>query len=153
MRLPISLALAIAAALYLSACGTTRTITHTVVSPSPSPSALPAITVTVTAPPPPPGTRIGKWSGSGNAVTPAFNAPATGDYVVYWTFWGNVDPQLGQPSNFIMSTTDPSATADGLPNVVQATGQGSTEVQGASGTESFNIQASGNWLIKVFTAP
>lgn len=151
MRLPISLAIAIALSIALASCASTKTVTRVVTSPSPV--AGPTVVVTTSAPPPAPGTRIGKWSGTGNQVTPAFNAPQSGNYVVVWSFNGNVDPQLGQPSNFIVNTTDSSAIGDGLPNVIQAQGQGSTEVTGAQGTESFNVQATGFWTIKVFTAP
>ncbi len=42
----------------------------------------PTVTKTVTVPPPPVGSVIGNWSGTGNQVTPAFNATASGDYIV-----------------------------------------------------------------------
>jgi hypothetical protein len=42
----------------------------------------PTVIETVPAPPPPAGSAIGKWSGTGNEVTPAFSAPASGDYIV-----------------------------------------------------------------------
>jgi hypothetical protein len=114
----------------------------------------PTVTKQVPAPPPPAGTTLGTWSGAGNQVTPAFNPPSSGDYIVKWTFSGNVDPQLGQASNFIVSTTDSNAMGDGLPNVIQASSSGSTEVTGATGSaESFNVQATGSWTITVVSAP
>ena len=111
------------------------------------------VTKTVPAPPPPAGTVVGTWSGTGNQATPAFNAPASGNYVVSWTYSGNVDPQMGGANNFIINANDQSAMADGLPNDIAASGSGSTEVTGASGVESFNVQATGQWTIKVVTAP
>jgi hypothetical protein len=120
-----------------------RTVTRIVPSPIPGPTVY----RTVTAPPPAPGTAIGTWSGTGNAATPAFNAPASGDYTVSWTFSNNDD------SNFAITATDSNAAALGLPNVIQSSGSGSTEVTGASGTESFDVMATGNWTIKAVTAP
>ena len=111
------------------------------------------VTKTVPAPPPPAGTVVGTWSGTGNQATPAFNAPASGNYVVSWTYSGNIDPQMGGANNFIINANDQSAMADGLPNDIAASGSGSTEVTGASGVESFNVQATGQWTIKVVTAP
>jgi hypothetical protein len=125
----------------------TRTITRD--RPVPGPT----VTQTVPAPPPSAGTEIGSWSGTGNQNTPAFNASANGNYVVSWTYSGNVDPSIGGGSNFIISATDGSAMAEGLPNAIAASGSGSTEVTGASGTESFNVQATGSWTITVKTAP
>jgi hypothetical protein len=110
-------------------------------------------TVQVPAPPPPAGTLIGRWSGSGNQVTPSFNAPASGNYIVKWAYSGNVDPSFGGGTNFAISTTDSNAMGLGLPNDIAASGSGSTEVTGASGTESFNVQATGQWTIKVISAP
>jgi hypothetical protein len=112
----------------------------------------PTITKTVPAPPPPAGSVIGTWSGTGNQVTPAFNAPASGNYIVKWTFSGNADSYGG--SNFAISTTDQSAEGLGLPNVIQSSGSGSTEVTGATGaSESFNVEATGSWTITVVSAP
>jgi hypothetical protein len=115
----------------------------------------PAVTETgqVPAPPPSAGTVIGRWSGSGNQVTPAFNAPASGNYIVKWAYSGNVDPSFGGGTNFAISTTDSNAQGLGLPNDIAASGHGSTEVTGASGTQSFNVQAAGHWTIKVISAP
>jgi hypothetical protein len=113
----------------------------------------PTVTVQVSAPPPAAGTLIGRWSGSGNQVTPAFNAPASGNYIVKWAYSGNVDPSFGSGTNFAISTTDPNAQGLGLPNDIAASGHGSTEVTGASGSQSFNVQAAGHWTIKVISAP
>lgn len=109
-----------------------------------------------TAPPPAPSptpTLIGTWSGTGNQNTPSFSAPASGNYVVSWSYSGNTDPQFGGPNNFIIENTDSSADALGLPNDIQSSGSGSTEVTMASGTESFNVQATGQWTITVNAAP
>jgi hypothetical protein len=95
---------------------------------------------------------MGSWSGSGNRVTPAFNAPASGDYIVAWTFSGNDADGASGGDNFIISATDSSASALGLPNTIATSGLGSTEVTGASGSESFNVQATGNWTITVTSA-
>ena len=117
------------------------------VSPSPS-----VITVTASPAQPPAGTKLGSWSGSGNQNTPPFSAPASGDYVVKWTFSGNTD-SFGNGSNFIINDTDSQAQSFGLPNAIGGSGSGSTEVTGASGTESFNVQSAGSWTITVTSAP
>jgi hypothetical protein len=138
------------AAVVLAACSSaTRTVTvvKTVAVPGP------VVTVTVPSSPPPAGTRIGMWSGSGNENTPAFTAPASGDYVVSWTYSGNDDPSSGGATNFAIMATDSNAQALDLPNDIAASGSGSTEVTGASGTESFNVQAAGSWTITVTSAP
>lgn len=116
----------------------TRTVTQIQTVPVPGP------TITDTAPPS--GAVIGTWSGTGNSNTPAFNAPASGDYIVTWSYSNN------QGSNFIITATDQGANGFGLPNDIQSSGSGSTEVTGASGTESFNVQAVGSWTIKVVSA-
>ncbi len=33
------------------------------------------------------------WPGTGNEVTPAFSAPASGNYIVSWNYSGNVAAQ------------------------------------------------------------
>ena len=137
----------IGAAAHTHVTTRTATVTKTVQVPGPT------VTKTVPAPPPPAGTVVGTWSGTGNQATPAFNAPASGNYVVSWTYSGNIDPQMGGANNFIINANDQSAMADGLPNDIAASGSGSTEVTGASGVESFNVQATGQWTIKVVTAP
>jgi hypothetical protein len=122
---------------------------HTAYRNVPGPTVtVPGPTVTVSPAAPPTGTLVGRWSGSGNETTPSFNAPATGDFIVYWTYSAN------DGSNFIISDTDSNADSLGLPNDIASSGSGSTEVTGASGdVESFNVQATGSWTIKVVTAP
>lgn len=129
---------------------------HTVVRTVAGPTVVqhdpgPVKTVTVPAPPPPAGTVINTFHGTGNQVTPAFNVPASGDYVVKWSFSGNVDPQLGQPSNFIIGNTG-DGIGDGLANTIAASGSGSTEVTMATGTDTLNVQADGSWAITVISA-
>jgi hypothetical protein len=73
--------------------------------------------------------------------------------VVSWSYSGNVDNSFGtsQPSNFAIQNTG-DGMGLGLPNDIAASGHGSTEVTGASGTESFNVQAVGSWTITVKAA-
>lgn len=110
-------------------------------------------TATVSAPPPLPGATIGTWSGSGNEVTPAFNVPDSGDYIVAWSYYGNVDTSLGSsdPANFAISENG-SGDGGNLPNDSATSGSGSTEVIGASGSDSFNVEAAGHWTITVKAA-
>jgi hypothetical protein len=138
-------------AIAVGACSSTKTvpgptITKTVTVPGPT------TTQTVSPPPPPAGTQIGTWSGTGNQVTPAFNAPTSGDYIVKWTFSGNDADGAAGGDNFIISATDSSAEALGLPNTIATSGSGSTEVTEASGVETFNVQATGSWTITVTSA-
>lgn len=140
----------------IGACSSTSTVTRTVPGPTVTATvqvAGPTVTQTVSAPPPAAGTKMGAWSGTGNQVTPAFNAPASGDYIVAWTFSGNDTDGAPGGDNFIISDTDSVADALSLPNVIAPSGSGSTEVTGASGVESFNVQATGNWTITVTSAP
>jgi hypothetical protein len=143
-------------AISIGACGNTSTVTRTVPGPTVTATvqvAGPTVTETAAAPPPAAGTKLGSWSGSGNQVTPAFNAPASGDYIVAWTFSGNDADGASGGDNFIIDATDSGADALSLPNVIATSGSGSTEVTGASGTESFNVQATGSWTITVTSAP
>ena len=158
-------------AITLAACGTT--VTHNVqvpgptvtVTATPTRTVVKTVTVVKKVPGPtvyktvyvpasqgPTGTTIARYSGSGNQNTGTFEAPASGDYVVKWTYSGNFD-SFGQGSNFIMSNTDQSAESMGLPNDIGGSGSGSTEVTGASGPESFNVEASGYWTVTVISAP
>jgi hypothetical protein len=142
-------------AVSVGACGSTTTVTRTVPGPTVTATvqvAGPTVTETASAPPPAAGTKLGSWSGSGNQVTPAFNAPASGDYIVAWTFSGNDADGASGGDNFIISANDSSAEALSLPNVIATSGSGSTEVTGASGSESFNVQATGSWTITVTSA-
>lgn len=127
--------------------GETKTVTAKVPVPGPTVTA----TATVTAPPPPQGAVTNTFPGSGNQVTPSFNVPADGNYIVTWTFSGNTDPTLGNPSNFIIQETG-GGDALGLPNVVQSSGSGSTEVTGAGSTDRLNVQAAGQWTITIRSA-
>jgi hypothetical protein len=143
-------------AISIGACGSTSTVTRTVPGPTVTATvqvAGPTVTQTAPAPQPAAGTRLGSWSGSGNQVTPAFNAPDSGDYVVSWTFSGNDADGASGGDNFIISANDSGADALSLPNVIATSGSGSTEVTQASGTESFNVQATGSWTITVTSAP
>ena len=117
------------------------------------PGAATTETVTDSPPPPAPGTRIGKWSGSGNQVTPAFTVPDDGNYIVTWAYHGNDDCSFGscQGSNFAISNTG-DGLGMGLPNDIAGSGSGSTEVTGGSGTDRFNVQATGHWTITVRSA-
>jgi hypothetical protein len=140
----------------IAACSSTSTITRTIPGPTVSVTVQvpgPTVTQTVSAPPPAAGTKMGSWSGTGNQVTPAFNAPASGNYIVKWTFSGNDTDGTPGGDNFSIGATDSAANALGLPNVIETSGSGSTEVTEASGTESFNVQASGSWTITVTSAP
>lgn len=126
--------------------GETQTVTRKVPVPGPTVS----VTVTVTAPPPPQGSVIDTFTGTGNQVTPSFNVPADGNYIVGWTYSGNVDTSLGNDTaaNFIITETG-GGEADGLPNDIAASGSGSTEVTGAGSTDRLNVQATGSWTITI----
>jgi hypothetical protein len=125
----------------------TKTVIQRV--PVPGPTKTITKTVTVQAPPPPAGAKIGTWSGTGNQVTPAFNVPSSGDYIVKWSYSGNSDSYGG--SNFAI-TENGSGLGGDLPNDIAASGQGSTEVTGAESTDSFNVEALGSWTITVISA-
>jgi hypothetical protein len=134
------------------------TITKTVTVPGPTvtttvPVPGPTVTTTVPAPPPPAGTAIGTFNGTGNQVTPAFNVPGSGNYIVAWSYTGNVDNSLGssQPTNFSISETG-SGIGGNLPNDIATSGHGSTEVTGAGSTDSLNVQAAGSWTITITSA-
>jgi hypothetical protein len=162
---------ALAAAAALAACSSaTRTVTatvtvvktkdvpvpgetQTVTRKVPVPGPTKTVTKEVPAPPPPQGAVTDTFNGSGNQVTPAFNVPADGDYIVAWSFYGNVDNSLGtgQASNFIIDETG-GGEALGLPNTVAASGSGSTEVTGAGSADRLNVQAIGHWTITIKSA-
>lgn len=126
--------------------------TVTVTAPG-SPVAGPTVTVTASPPAPSTGQVIGKWSGSGNEHTPEFTPPDSGNYVVSWQYSGNVDTSFGdsQATNFTIENTNSDAFGSSLPNDIAASGHGSTEITGADGPDSFNVQsASGcKWTITV----
>jgi hypothetical protein len=121
----------------------------------PVPGPTKTVIETVPAPPPPAGSAIGKWSGTGNEVTPAFSACQRGLHRVL-ELLRNVDNSFGSSSatNFSISPTDQNAFGGDLPNDIATSGSGSTEITGvtAGHPESFNVQAAGQWTIKVAAA-
>jgi hypothetical protein len=127
----------------------------TVTASAAAAAPAPAVTVTETVSPPPPaaGEKIATFKGSGNAVTPPFNVPDSGNYIVTWYYSGNVDTSFGnsQPANFSVANTGDGLGGD-LPNDIAASGHGSTEVTGGTGTDRFNVQAAGSWTITVTAA-
>jgi hypothetical protein len=158
LRIGISVGVGVIAVAVIAGCSTTHTVTtpgptvtNTIEVPGPTATA----TVTVSASPPPAGTPLGTWSGTGNENTPAFSAPQSGDYVVSWTYSNNADPSAGGATNFSISATDPNAAGGNLPNDIATSGSGSTEITGVTpgDAESFNVQSTGQWTIKVISAP
>jgi hypothetical protein len=129
----------------------TRTVTRTVTKDVPGP--VQTKTVYEPASDGPVGTKIATYTGTGNESTPSFQAPASGDYVIAWSFSGN-DEQGDGGDNFVIQATDQQADALGLPNDIQTSGSGNTEITGASGTESFNVTADQtcNWTITITSA-
>ena len=156
LRISASVGAGVISAGVIAGCSTT----HTVTTPGPTVTTTvevpgPTVTVTASPSPPPTGTSLGTWSGTGNENTPAFSAPQSGDYVVSWTYSNNVDPSIGGGTNFSISATDPNASGGNLPNDIATSGSGSTEITGVTpgDAESFNVQAAGQWTIKVVSAP
>lgn len=139
-------------AIGIGACSSTVTKTVTATKTVTVTVPGPTITQTVSAPLPPAGTKLHTFHGTGNQVTPAFNAPSSGDYIVSWTYSGNDTDGVSGGDNFIISDTDSSAEALGLPNTIGTSGSGSTEVTGASGVESLNVQATDSWTITITSA-
>ena len=128
--------------------------TKVVKVPVPGPTKTIVKTKTVPAPPPAAGQKIATFSGTGNQVTPSFNVPASGNYVVRWSYSGNIDNSAGtsMASNFIVSNTG-DGDGSGLPNDIQSSGSGSTEVIGSSGaTDTLNVQAIGSWTLTIVSA-
>ena len=153
----IGLVVAFGAGIGIGAAGsTTKTVavTKTVTVPSASPSPV-VQTVTVSPPPPAAQTTVLKYTSTGNQATPRFTIGGSGDYTIYWSYSGNLDPQLGQPSNFAITEDggNDSNSSFGLPNDIKASGSGSTGVSNDAGTHYFNVQAVGTWTIQVVTAP
>lgn len=143
------------------ACSGTQTVTRTTPGPTVTQTQnVPGPTVTETqtvAPPAPPaGTQVGTYTGHGNETTAAFNVPDSGDYVVTWSYSGNVDDSFGDSmaDNFSASMTGTGGFSGDMPNVVQASGSGSTEVTGDSGVESINVEANSaaTWTFTVTSA-
>lgn len=109
----------------------------------------PVVTETAVAPAPAAGGVIGKYKGTGNQVTPSFNVPDSGSYIVRWSYTGNSDSY--GPTNFAISNTG-DGMGLGLPNDIADHGSGSTQVTGATGTDSLNVQATGSWTVTVTAA-
>jgi hypothetical protein len=152
------LAIGGAAALVIG-CGTTRTVTV----PGPAVTQTvpgPTVTQTVTASPPPPaaGSTLLTSAGMGTETTHSFTVGGSGDYIVSWTFANN-DSQGDGGDNFIVNESTSGSGMDdsalSLPNVIQTSGTGSTEVDGDAGAHTFSVQADPtcNWTIRVVSAP
>lgn len=54
---------------------------------------------------------------------PAFNVPASGDYIVTWSYSNNVDPTTGGGTNFWISENGTGSGGD-LPNDIATSGVG-----------------------------
>ena len=141
-----------------AAIGSSGNSTKTVTVPRPTITQTvpgPNVTQQVTVSPPPPatGTTIATFRGSGNENTGSFNVPDSGNYLVAWSYRRNNECSLGscQATNFSISETGSGLGGD-LPNDIAASGHGSTEVTGVSGTDRFNVQAVGSWTITVKAA-
>jgi hypothetical protein len=129
---------------------TTKTVTVKVPGPVTTKTVYTPVTSAV-----PTGTTVMRYSGSGTQVTPAFPVPASGDYVVSWSFSGNGDG-YGNGGNFIMAMPNADLLGMSLPNDIASGGSGSTEVAGdTNATDSFNVQAEdgSSWTVKVVAAP
>jgi hypothetical protein len=138
------------------------TVTQTVTAPAPTVT----VTQTVSDPqnvsgpqnfsgpqyvsgPLPSGTVLDAFKGRGHEITPTFDVPAGGVYIVIWSYSGNTDPRRGSPADFAISQ-DGSGLRGDLPHDVAAAGQGRSEVTCAgSTTDSLNIQATGTWVITI----
>jgi hypothetical protein len=176
-----ALAIGTCGLLAAAGCGATKTVTNTVAGPT---VAGPTVTQTVTAGPTKivtkvkdvPGPTIIKTtikdvptpqptegvlmdaSGTGTSTTKSFTVGGSGDYVVYWTFSNN-DSQGDGGDNYIVSESTAGSGQDSdalsLPNVIQTSGSGNTEVDGDPGSHVFSVQADPtcSWTIKVVSAP
>lgn len=151
------------AAIGASAAHTTVTNTVTLTKNVPGPVTTKTVTVKVPVPGPtvyrikyvpasqgPTGTVIATYSGQGNENTGSFTVPDSGDYVVKWSYSGNTDGYGA--TNFNISDVNTTGMMGDLPNDIAVSGNGSTEDTGMSGTQSFNVQATGNWNITVISA-
>jgi hypothetical protein len=128
----------------------TKTVTNTVTVPGPV-RVIPGPTVTKTAPPPAPqaGQIIATYHGNGNDVTPEFNVPADGNYLVTWQFSDNGDG-FGNGDNFIIDNTG-DGDGSSLANDIAISGHGTGEVQGAGSTDSLTVQSGDNcsWTLTI----
>jgi hypothetical protein len=120
----------------------------------PGPTKTVIKTKTVQAPAPSQGSVIDTFHGTGNDVTPEFNVPSDGNYIVSWTFsnntFGNGDMS---GTNFILSTTGANDISN-LANDIAVSGHGSGEVQMAGSTDSIGVQAGDNasWTLTIKSA-
>ena len=121
------------------------TVTQTQAVPGPTVT----VTQTVPAPPPPARSLIAKFKGKGTQVTPTFNVPPAGAYIVEWAYAGNTGRGGGGMSFSINSNMHGFSD---LPDEIAVAGQGSTEVSQVSSTDSLNVKATGSWTITI-TAP
>lgn len=100
----------------------------------------------------PTGTVIATYSGTGTEATGKFNVPASGDYVVKWSYSSNTDPSIGGGSNFSITPISSSGMSGNYPNDIAKSGSGSTEDTGMSGGQAFNVMATGYWKVTVISA-
>ena len=156
-RFFIALAIAVAVGAGVG-IGSAGSHTQTVPGPRVTITATqpgPEVTVTASPPPPATGQQIARFHGTGTEVTPAFNVPNDGNYIVTWKYSGNVDNSFGntQATNFSIQENG-NGMGLGLPNDIATDGHGSTQVTGASGTDSFNVQAGSgaSWTITITAA-
>jgi hypothetical protein len=130
---------------------------RTVIKDVPGPTKIVTQIKDVPVPPPTEGTLL-NFTGSGTEVAPSFNVAGSGDYIVSWTFSGN-DSQGTGGDNFIVSENTAGSGQDSnalsLPNVIQSSGSGNTEVDGDTGSHTFSVQAdpTATWTMKVVSAP
>jgi hypothetical protein len=123
----------------------------------PGPTKIVTKTVTVPTPQPTEGVLLDA-SGTGTSTTKSFTVGGSGDYVVYWTFSNN-DSQGDGGDNYIISESTAGSGQDSdalsLPNVIQTSGNGNTEVDGDTGSHVFSVQSDPtcDWTIKVVSAP
>lgn len=131
--------------------GPAKVVTKNV--PVPGPTVTKIKTVTEKPAAPAAGATVLDYTGHGSAVTPQFQVPASGDYVLSWTFDGNTTGFGGD--NFIVNPTDSSVFTGSTPNDIATAGKGSTEItQDPGPTEAFNVQADdgATWTLKVVAA-
>jgi hypothetical protein len=174
----VTLAIGVGGMLLAGAgCAATKTVTHTVAGPTvtatktvpvpgetkdvavPGPTKIVTKTTIKTVPTPAPteGTLL-NFTGTGTEVTPSFTVAGSGDYIVSWTYSGN-DSQGTGGDNFIVSESTAGSGQDSsalsLPNDIQTSGSGNTEVDGDTGSHTFSVQADPtcSWTIKVVSAP
>jgi hypothetical protein len=149
----------IATATALTACtGTAKTVTVTTPGPTVTQTVPgPTVTKTVPAPVPTEGTLL-HFTGSGQESTGSFTVGGSGDYTVSWTYSNN-DSTGDGGDNFIVNENTAGSGQDdnalSLPNDIQASGHGNTQIDGDTGSHSFSVQAdqSAVWTLTVKSAP